>query len=187
MRKAKKIVYDQIRENRGQKKDPSARSVHEKSDSPAKVFKTRIWIRQKWYEVLYAERMAWSKFRRYLKRKFKLRQFRWSFEESVGEKRWCHKLTNPFTIDSEKRYRIALHDKLSRKPHLGKQLPNMSKEQGMRPNSRGARLAPANPFVSSQPPAEDPAPCDPHTPAPSPTVKLLPAPRFETRTSPSVA
>jgi hypothetical protein len=51
--------------------------------------------------------MAWSRYRRCLKRKFSLKQWRWSFEEHVGDRGWCYKLPNPFTV--EKRKDIALH------------------------------------------------------------------------------
>jgi hypothetical protein len=104
-------------------------------------------VRQKWIEVPFTEGTPWSKYRRYLKRRFTLKQWRWSFEESMEGGGWCHQLPNPFAVKSEKKYRIVLHEKPKRKPRPGKRTPKMIREQRMRPNSRGASQAPANPWI----------------------------------------
>jgi hypothetical protein len=149
-------MSDQIRERKIVQKEERVRQAA----PPERTFTIRIWFRQKWKEATYTEGMTWSKYMRYLKRTFKLKQWRWRFDESVGEKGWCQKLQNPFSVDPEKKYRIVLQEKLSRRPRLGKQVPNMSREQRMRPNSHGARQAPADPWTWSPQPTDIPAPRD---------------------------
>jgi hypothetical protein len=128
----------------------------EKAAPLTTTFTIQIWIRQKWIEVPFTEGTPWAKYRRYLKRRFTLKQWRWSFEESISEGGWCHKLPNPFALNPERKYRIVLHEKPARKPRPGKQTPRMTREQRMRPKSRGARQAPANPWTWSPPQDEKP-------------------------------
>jgi hypothetical protein len=165
-RREKKVTSDQIRERKIVQKEEKLRQ----EIPPKKTFSIRIWVRLKWNKAPDTEGMTWSKYRRYLKRTFKLKQWRWRFDESVGEKGWCQKLQNPFSVDHERRYRIVLQEKLSRRPRLGKPKLNRSKEQRMRPNSRGAHQAPADTFTWSPPPADISAPRDtaPTKPPPAP-------------------
>jgi hypothetical protein len=186
-RREKQIVCDQIREKKKIVKKQKEEIECGQAIPSERAIITRIWIRQKWSEVPYIKGTTWAKFRRYLKRKFKLKQFRWGFDESMGESGWCQKLQNPFSVDPAKRYRIVLQEKISRKTRLGKQLPHMTKEQRMRPNSRGAKSAPADPWHWSPPPDENPAPCVTPSPAPGARRKPLPSPGSEAHTSPSVA
>jgi hypothetical protein len=144
-RREKKILFDQIRAQKSEER--RERAIQPEQAAPSKrTFTIQIWVRQKWIEVPFTDGTPWSKYRQYLKRRFTLKQWRWSFEESMSEGGWCHKLLNPYAVNPEKRYRIVLHDKPKRKPRPGKQTPRMTREQRMRPNSRGARYAPANPW-----------------------------------------
>jgi hypothetical protein len=79
-------LSDQIRERTAVEKGDK---VWEQERPSSKTIVTKIWIRQKWQEIPYTEEMAWSRYGRYLKRKFRFKQWLWSFEESVGEKGWC--------------------------------------------------------------------------------------------------
>jgi hypothetical protein len=152
-RREKKILSDQIRERKIQKKQ-GLRNEKGQATPPEKTVKIPVWCRQKWREVP-VEGTSWAKFRRYLKRTFHLKQWRWRFDESLGEG-WCLKLQNPFSVDPAKRYRIVLLEK--RGPRVGKQRSHPTKEQRKRPNSRDASQAPANPFYWSPPPDEKHAP-----------------------------
>jgi hypothetical protein len=173
----KKILSDQIRERKTQKLESRKK---EQATSPEPTVKIPVWCRQKWREVP-VHGTSWAKFRRYLKRTFHLKQWRWRFDESLGEG-WCKTIQNPFSVDPAKRYRIVLLEKSG--PRVGKPKPRFTKEQRMRPNSRGARQAPANPFYWSPPPDEK------HVPekrAPLPDVKRVsPPPQSSGIPSPSV-
>jgi hypothetical protein len=107
-RREKKIMFGQIRAQKSEQKKERA-IEREQMATSKRTITIQIWIRQKWIEVPYTEVMAWSKYRRYLERKFNLKQWRWSFEETIANGGWCHKLPNPFTVDPEKRYRIVLY------------------------------------------------------------------------------
>jgi hypothetical protein len=100
--------------------------------------KLNFFVRQKWVEVPYREQ-TWAIYRKYLRRRFKLKQWRWIFEEQIGAREWCKKLENPFIVTAEKKYQIVLSGK-SIRPHPANGSgapPKMTKEQSRRPNSKG--------------------------------------------------
>jgi hypothetical protein len=71
-RREKKLISEQIREQKIQKKQ-ELRSEKGQATPPEKIVMIRVWCRQKWREVP-VQGTSWAKFRRYLKRAFHLKQ-----------------------------------------------------------------------------------------------------------------
>jgi hypothetical protein len=108
-RREKKILYNQIRERKrakGLSRPTAGDNLRPRQSKP--TFLIQIYIRQKWQEVPYTEGTTWGKFRKYLRRKFKLKQWQWSFEEQEEGIYCVRKLENPFVIERGKKFRIVL-------------------------------------------------------------------------------
>jgi hypothetical protein len=105
--------------------------------SPQSTTLVQVFIRQKWVEVPLTQEQTWKKFRMYIKRRFKLKQWQWRFEEQIEARSWCQKVPNPFTITAEKKHRIIMKGKKIR-PHPGQgsgAAPHMMKEQRGQPRA----------------------------------------------------
>jgi hypothetical protein len=83
-----------------------------KKDEPKKFSGTdiliQVYVRQKWIEVLYTEGTLWGKFGLYLRKRLKLKQWRWRLDEKMEDESWCKKSEDPFSITAGKKYRIVL-------------------------------------------------------------------------------
>jgi hypothetical protein len=78
----------------------------------------QVHLRQKEQEAPVIQGLSWKKLRKYVKRKVKLKQWQWKFEEQIAGRSWCERVPNPFTVSADRRYRIALKGKRIR-PHPG--------------------------------------------------------------------
>jgi hypothetical protein len=161
-RREKKILYDQIRERRrnniGTQVTDIPAKKKRKTTYEADRFPMTIQVRDKWQEVPVYDEVAYSWLRRYLKRKFRLKRWRWDLQVKENEREgWVKVFQNPFQILKEARYRIVLTE-LLRKPRPGKQAPKLTKEQRRRPNSKANRGKDPLKWTA---PAPEPAPTPP--------------------------
>jgi hypothetical protein len=161
-RREKKILYDQIRERRRnnietQATDTPARRKKQVQYS-ADRFPMKIQVKDKWQEVPVYDGAPYSWIRRHLKRRFRLKSWRWDLHVKENEREgWVKVSPNPFQILKEARYRVVLTEQL-RKPRPGKQTSKLTEEQRRRPNSKANRGK--DPFKWTAP-APEPAPTPP--------------------------
>jgi hypothetical protein len=104
-RAEKKTMYDQIRSRIANVEEgrsgPTAGNRHTRgqveagAQLPHQSFQATIpiqtYVRQKSVEVPYRGQ-SWAIFRKHIRRRFKLKQWRWVFKEQIGVREWCKKL-----------------------------------------------------------------------------------------------